>query len=430
MADEEAAPEAPRAPKPGHFLPGGAGEAEEPGTAGPRPVNQQLSLGKARPVNADIDPSLRKASPSVGSEPVGEYGAPPPAPLSAGPVAPLQGIRQSGGARPVGWHSTSTRSAPQFSSEAPPVKPPPRFSKPMTAGILALVLVVLGGGAFASFKLIDSFGNPVDNPLARPSVKQSQAPLPAPPQPTVTVTVKPVPDGVRVKQNKIYAVGRLPSVNCVEPAIKPTSQSAILRYYRALLPCLNKAWAPLVRKAGYPFRAPKLTMLTKLTSSTCSGDTNRAYYCGDDESINMDWQSDLKLYKQDALAGRTWMMDTLAHEYGHHVQYLTNISISSQSREGWAKTQAAKLEENRRLELQATCFGAAFLGANKKSLGFTGAKLSMWEYQIQHSGDEYDPKKLRDHGSRKNQWLWSGPAFRSANPGSCNTYAAPAAKVS
>jgi hypothetical protein len=54
----------------------------------------------------------------------------------------------------------------------------------------------------------------------------------------------------------------------------------------------------------------------------------------------------------------------------------------------------------------------------------------MWEYQIQHSGDEYDPKKVRDHGSRKNQWLWAGPAFKTTNPASCNTYTAPAAKVS
>ncbi|GAA1657639.1 hypothetical protein GCM10009744_58390 [Kribbella alba] len=428
MADKEAAP---GAPKPGHFLPGGAGETDDAGTAGPRPVNrQQPGLGKARPVNAQLDPSLRKEPQSAGSEQVAGYGAPPAAPLPGAPAAPLQGTRQVGGARPVGWHSTSTRAASQFTSEAPPVKPPRRFSKPLVAGITALVLVVLGGGVVASFKLIASFDNTVENPLARPSVKQSDEPLPAPAQPTVTVTVKPVPDEVRVKQNKLYTVGKVSSVNCVEPSIKPNSQSAILRYYQALLPCLNKAWEPLVKKAGYPFRAPKLTLLSKQTGSTCTGETNRAYYCGDDESINMDWQGDLKLYKQNALAGRTWMMDTIVHEYGHHVQYLTNISISSQSREGWAKTQAAKLEENRRLELQATCFGAAFLGANQKSLGFTGPKLHMWEYQIQHSGDEYDPKKVHDHGSRKNQWLWAGPAFKTTNPASCNTYTAPASKVS
>ena len=59
--------------------------------------------------------------------------------------------------------------------------------------------------------------------------------------------------------------------------------------------------------------------------------------------------------------------------------------------------------------MQASCFGAAFLGANKKALGLTGDKLDLWEWETQHSGDEYNPKKVRDHGSRKSQWLWAGP---------------------
>jgi uncharacterized protein len=155
-----------------------------------------------------------------------------------------------------------------------------------------------------------------------------------------------------------------------------------------------------------------------------------SFYCGADETINMQWQDTPKSYREDPMPTRVDMMDTLAHEYGHHVQMLTNILISSESREGWTKSSAAKLEWSRRLELQASCFGAAFLGANKQSLGFRGEQLRFWEYQVQHSGDEYDPKKVRDHGSRKNQWLWGGAAFKSANPKSCNTYTAPAKKVS
>src|SRR5262249_46690779 len=104
--------------------------------------------------------------------------------------------------------------------------------------------------------------------------------------------------------------------------------------------------------------------------------------------------------------------------------------IAADSREGWAKTKAEKLEWSRRTELQADCLAAAFLGANKKSLGLSGRKLDLWEWETQHSGDEYNPKKVRDHGSRKSQWLWSGPAFKSTSPASCNTFTAPAAKVS
>ncbi|MDX6235621.1 MAG: uncharacterized protein QOG10_436 [Kribbellaceae bacterium] len=433
MADDESVP------KPGHFLPGGAGDAagDDTGTTAPRPVMpsaaRQLSLGKPRPVRPRTDPALIKPKPSPQSDDGSSgFGAPPPDPLPGAPApAALAGTKQLGGGRPTGWHSRSRRTGAQFSSGPSPVQPQRKFSKQAIAAFSALALLVVGGGVVASMKVIDSYGNLVGNPLAGPSVKPSDLPPAAPvPSPTVTVTVQPVPDAVRVKENKLYTAGRLASVNCKEPAIKPTTKAAVLKFYQAMLPCLNKTWAPLVRKAGYEFRAPKLVLFEKQSLSACGGESELAFYCGDDETITMRWQTDVKNYKLSKINAQVDMMDTLAHEYGHHVQLLTHILISSTSREGWATTEAAKLEENRRLELQASCLGSAFIGANNKSLGMTGLQLEVWQFQAKHSGDEYNPKKIRDHGSRKNQWYWAGPAFASANPKSCNTFTAPAAKVS
>ncbi|HEU4948086.1 MAG TPA: neutral zinc metallopeptidase [Kribbella sp.] len=437
MADNKSAP------KPGHFLPGGAGDAAGvPGTT-PRPATpsggRQLSFGTARPVRQPVDPALVRpgrgkpalAGPAAAGE---RFGGPPPAPLPGAPATgtPLTARREAGGARSAGWQSSSTsRPGARYFAELPEGKPPRRFSKPAIAAFAALAVLTVSGVVAAGLKLVDSYDNLVENPLAAPSVRPSATAPPEPlPSPTVTVTVQPVPDAVRVKQNKLYAVGRLASVNCQEPAIKPSTKAAVLKYYQALLPCLNRAWAPLVRKAGYEFSAPKLVLFDKKVPSACEGDSNVAFYCGDDQTITMRWERDVQRYKQDELFGRVAMMDTIAHEYAHHVQELTHIMISSASREGWAKTEAAKLEETRRLELQASCLGAVFLGANKKSLALTGEKLDEWQYQVRHSGDEYNPKKVRDHGSRKNLWYWTGPAFESANPKSCNTYTAPAARVS
>jgi hypothetical protein len=423
-------------PKPGHFLPGGAGDVlTDADRAAARPLTlnrqQSLGLGKARAVTPPVDPALRRKARPLAADPnaADGFGAPPAAPLPGAPVAPLAGTRRTGGTRPVGWHSPSSRTGARFSSELPSVKPPRQYSRAVIAGLSVLALIMVTGGTFAGFKLIDSYGNTVDNPLARPSVKTSTAPIPVPPDPTVTVTATPVPDLVRLRQNKIYVVGKIPTVGCKEPTVKPNSQANILRYYQALMPCLNRAWEPLVKKAGYPFRPPKLQVVSKNTSP-CLGVTDRSFYCGADETISMQWQDDLKHYRENPLAVRVLMMSTLAHEYGHHVQMLTNILISSESREGWTKSNAVKLEWNRRKELQASCFSAAFLGANKQALGFRGEKLRLWEYFEKHSGDEYDEKKIRDHGSRKNQWLWSGAAFKSASPASCNTYSASSGKVS
>ncbi|WP_410789711.1 neutral zinc metallopeptidase [Kribbella sp. C-35] len=415
-------------PGPGHFASG------EP-AAGTRPLTlksaQPGGLGRARSVSLDDTPVRRKARP-LPTEPgtTSEYSGPPVAPQTGVPLTPLTGTRRVGGPRPSGWHSNPSRSGAQFTTEPPPAAPPRQYSRPVIAGLSILVILLLTGATIAGFRLVDSYGN-VENPLAQPSVRKSQAPLPVPPNPTVTVTASVVPDLVRLRQNEIYAAGKVASVSCKEPAIKPDSQSAILRYYRALLPCLDKAWAPVLKKAHYPFRSPKVVLQTnQTTAASCTGEKNVAYYCPSDESIYVSWKADLKDYKDDPLSARVWMIDTMAHEYGHHVQNLTEMLTASWSREGWAKTKAEELEWSRRTELQASCFGAAFLGANRKALGLSGRKLELWEWQTQHSGDEYNPKKIRDHGSRKNHWLWSEPAFKSADPKLCNTFTAPAAKVS
>jgi predicted metalloprotease len=384
-----------------------------------------MELGKAKPLSSS-EPTQRKGAPLPTEPGQTGFGAPPPAPLPGAPSAPLTGTRQRGGARPVGWSNPAPRQAPQFTD--PPLPPRRSLPKPVLVSAAVAGVAALVGAAIFGYRAMDTFDT-VANPLSNPSVKQTEAPM-ALPQPTVTVTATPVPDAVRVKQNGLYKAGKVAAVNCQEPKLKPSTEVAVLRYYQALLPCLNRAWAPIVRKAGYEFRPPKL-VLWATGQGTCPGEPDDvAYYCSDGETITMRGDLDAKLFRQNPTFGRVDMMDTLAHEYGHHVQQLTNILISSHSREGWAKTPPAKLEENRRLELQATCLGAVFLGANKGALGLSGERLTMWEYHTQHSGDEYNPKKVRDHGSRKSQWAWSAPAFKSANPASCNTFVVPAAKVS
>src|SRR4051794_37188240 len=420
-------------PRPGHFLPGGDGELL---TDGSRPLTlrsaQPLGLGKARALSTADSTLRRKARPlPVDPGVTSEYSGPPVAPLTGAPLPPLTGTRRVGGSRPTGWHRNPSRAGAQFTAEPPPLKPPRQHSRAVIAALSALVLVILTGATIAGFKLIDSYGNTVDNPLAQPSVRKSQAPVPILPDPTVTVTVTPVPDAVRVKQNAIYTVGKLPPVSCAEPRYKLNTQSNVLRFSHEVVLCLDKAWGPLVKKARYPFRPAKTLLISKQQPSDCTGgEPSRAFYCGSDESVNIDWKWYADHYKREPLFARVDLLDTIAHEYGHHVQMLTNILISSDSRQGWMKSQAGKLEENRRFELQASCLAAVFLGANKESLEFTGQKLHEWEWETQHSGDEYNPKKVRDHGSRKSQWLWAGPAFKSANPASCNTFTAPAAKVS
>ncbi|MEV6413507.1 neutral zinc metallopeptidase [Kribbella sp. NPDC051718] len=427
MADDE------RVPEPGHFLPGSDVPA---GAASPvAPTSKPglgLGLGEARPISVSQEPARKKAAPLPDDpEYQGFYSGPPAAPLPDAPTGPLGGTRQFGRVRYAGWKARTPRTGvQQFSTHSPYRKPARQFSQRFVGLISALALVIVAGGTIAAYAKIDSFGNEVTNPLADPSIKPSEGPQSVAPNPTVTVTIPAVPDEVRLQKNKLYTVGKLRSVNCALPKVKPNSKANVLRFYQAMMPCLAQTWEDLVLEADYPFRQPKLALVVKGTTPACGGDLpDTSFYCPNDETIYMRWEDEVKFYKRNPNAVVD-LVRTVAHEYGHHVQQLTNIMISSQSQEGFAKSKAAELEWSRRLELQASCLGSNFISANQKSLGLVGEKMEFWKILSKNIGDELTKKKIRDHGSSKNYRFWSDQGFKTANPASCNTYTAPPAKVS
>lgn len=372
-------------PKPGHFLPGGAGDA----SAEPESSTKAQRL-----------PHLTK-------------------PESVGPSADTGHLGQRSYGR-----KDIRRDAPA----AQPPRPGRQVSKAAIVGLIVVTLALLSGGVFGAVKLIGTFGALEESSQPAPSTRPPTAPV-SEPSPTVTV-VAPEPDYDRiVKKNKIYAAGRLAPSRCKEPGFRPTSKQNVQKFYQGMIACLNKSWEPAVRKAGFEFRGPKLVLYEGVAEDKCGDYSTTAFYCQIGEGIYLPWRDDVKDYKAYPIATRVGMADTVAHEFGHHVQFLTGILDAAQAR-GYGGVGQAALEESRRLELQASCFAAVYLGANKNWFPLTGDQLDAWNYRATHRGDENDPGEGRTHGSRKSNVAWLPPAFKSTTPGSCNTYTAPAAKVS
>jgi predicted metalloprotease len=242
-------------------------------------------------------------------------------------------------------------------------------------------------------------------PTAVPTT-ESTAPIHAPAEPAA------------LARNPIYRAGRLPSPGCAEPAIEPTSLRNVRAYYTEFVACLNKAWAPVIRKAGFTFTPPKLdVVLGKSPSSPCHFYDGPAYYCGD--TIYLDAQADLDDYADDPAGSLGWMAVIIGHEYGHHVQALTGILKAKYKRGITLNGIDLQQEESRRLELQASCFGAAYLGADRAAFPIDGEWFDVWEELVANT---VDPK--HDHGGAGNHEYWSNAGFDAAGPGACNTYAA------
>ncbi|MEV5964709.1 neutral zinc metallopeptidase [Kribbella sp. NPDC051952] len=249
------------------------------------------------------------------------------------------------------------------------------------------------------------------------------------PQPTKTTPPKPSDTDV-VAKNRIYKTGVQKSVNCKESGARANGATNARKYYNAVLACLIKAWPKQVALAGGRFSAPHLVAFSGTAVSPCGGNSPSSFYCSSNRTIYMDVNSDLKWYsvylrypnKTQAMAWlRAEMTDTVAHEFGHHVQYMTGILSATDNLE-YQFSGDKSLEMSRRLEIQATCLGNVFMGANKSSYGMTGLLKSQLDYLHSHEGDEYGTR--RDHGSRAILPRWANAGFVTRSPSACNTYTA------
>ncbi|MGW7679863.1 neutral zinc metallopeptidase [Kribbella sp. NPDC054772] len=310
-------------------------------------------------------------------------------------------------------------------------------------GVVGALVVVLAAAGVVVVRAVGSGsdrpvaqttpGTTSPTPTAQPSTPSSTPTVSTPPvstptasTPTVNATTAALAAQNRILlRNPLYGVGRLPASHCKEPTVRPTSVANVRKYYAEFVRCLDKAWAPVVRKAGFTFRSPRVEVFTGPSRTLCSV-TDSAAYCGGVISMSADF--DLKNYRQyDKLWTRTTMAHLVAHEYAHHIQALTGISAAAAERATYLNGVEANLQDRRRLELQASCLSGVYLGADRRYFPVSGSWKEKWVWTIRHRGDEWGT--VRDHGDSSSHSKWTRRGFDAGAPSACNTYTASAASV-
>jgi predicted metalloprotease len=377
-------------------------------------------------------------------------GFPPPQPPFQGQpqqFAPPYGGQQPYGGRqfapPPGGQPPGFGWGPQFQPGPGGFQQPPK--KKSKAGWIAVPIVLV----FAAVVGIWTIGviakhNKQNDYVTQPTSTAStdspgsqdtptQAPTAKATAPKPTKTTQPPRQATPyelVSRNTLYSTGLQRTVNCRESKTRATGIAATLAYYNQLKACLDRAWPRQIGLAKDQFRAPHLIAMTGPTQTPCSGGAPSSFYCPTNDTIYMDAVNDMKYYRvylsypnrTQAMAWlRMEMADTVAHEYGHHVQNLSGILDASWKLQYETSGDAA-LQVSRRREIQATCFGNVFLGVNKSSYPITGALRTQLSYLHSHQGDEYGSQP--DHGSRQIIPYWANRGYNSHNPATCNTFTA------
>ncbi|MCR3722818.1 hypothetical protein LY15_004823 [Prauserella flava] len=223
----------------------------------------------------------------------------------------------------------------------------------------------------------------------------------------------------------------LQAVSCSLPEWR-SNPAAAQRFFTVATDCLNRAWEPFLRRYDLPFREPTLHFPDGPSFRTPCGDirvdvTTAAYYCNDNLYVPFDGLQTDYYGRQAGI-----YLSVLAHEYGHHVQEVAGIMDGV-----WAQINAAGQHSergqdlSRRRELQAQCFSGMFMGAHTGRSGPEGVTQQMFDaawYDQDTRGD--DTSGTTDHGSNANYAAWWRAGAESNRIVDCNTFTAPASKVS
>ncbi|WP_189054608.1 neutral zinc metallopeptidase [Longimycelium tulufanense] len=252
---------------------------------------------------------------------------------------------------------------------------------------------------------------------SHPATTSATAPDITPPE---GVTSDPTPV-YRTEDNPLHSRGLKPApISCDLPRFRsdPAGQDA---FYRAALPCLRAAWAPVLKGANLPLPPIELRTITGTVSTPCGnrGQKDTALYC--DGVIYMTARYYAELERMGNRPGR--YLAVLAHEYGHHVQEASGILRAAYDR-GYevGHDTPAGLEVSRRAELQATCFGAMFLAAaaGRGAVNRTVVDEALEDFS--NRGDWPGAQRPRDHGKPELNRLWAHRGFQASSTAACNTW--------
>lgn len=201
----------------------------------------------------------------------------------------------------------------------------------------------------------------------------------------------------------------------------PTAEEEALAVFsKKILAGTEDVWTAEFSRMGLTYEPPTLVLFSGSVQSGCGGATSSTgpFYCSADQSVYIDLSFFSTMKKEFGSAGDFAYAYVIAHEVGHHVQYL----LGTLSEVNQAKRQVSEAEANKlsvRLELQAD-FYAGFWAYHDNAM-FGSLESGDLEEGLEIAsriGDDYLQKRARgyavpetfNHGTsaQRSRWLKKG----------------------
>lgn len=225
-------------------------------------------------------------------------------------------------------------------------------------------------------------------------------------------------------------VGSMLSEQTQTGTYEPTAEEdELAKFSSQILAGTEDVWTKEFRKMGRTYEPPRLVLFTNSVQSSCGGATSSSgpFYCSADQCVYIDLSFFSQMRQQLGADGDFAYAYVIAHEVGHHVQYLLGILDEAHQQ----MSRVSEKESNRisvRLELQADFFAGIWAHHDNKMFN------SLEDGDIEEGlnvaskiGDDYLQKKAQgytvpdafNHGTsaQRVRWLKKGLASGNINDG-------------
>lgn len=152
---------------------------------------------------------------------------------------------------------------------------------------------------------------------------------------------------------------------------EPTAEEdALAQFSSQILAGTEDVWTKEFKKMGLTYEPPRLVLFTGAVQSGCGGASSSTgpFYCSADQCVYIDLSFFTQMKQQLGADGDFAYAYVIAHEVGHHVQYLLGILDQAHQQ----MSRVSERESNRisvRLELQADFFAGIWAYHDNKMFG-------------------------------------------------------------
>ena len=214
---------------------------------------------------------------------------------------------------------------------------------------------------------------------------------------------------------------------------EPTAEEdELAKFSSQILAGTEDVWTKEFRKMGRTYEPPRLVLFTNSVQSGCGGATSSSgpFYCSADQCVYIDLSFFSQMRQQLGADGDFAYAYVIAHEVGHHVQYLLGILDEAHQQ----MSRVSQKESNRisvRLELQADFFAGIWAHHDNKMFN------SLEDGDIEEGlnvaskiGDDYLQKKAQgytvpdafNHGTSAQRVRWLKKGLASGNINDSDTF--------